>query len=156
MGKCIYASVNRVSIGSDNGLSPVRRQAIIWTSGDILLIGTLETNFSEILIFSYQKMYLKMSSATWHLFSLSLNVLTPSGAKAGLFQENQVSAMTTDALSPCGAMPLAAMALPISAGRSLSSIKTNLKLRVRFQNEMLQNAILFKNSTQIDSTVYIT
>ena len=25
----IYASVNRVSIGSDNGLSPVRRQAII-------------------------------------------------------------------------------------------------------------------------------
>ena len=25
----IYASVNRVSIGSDNGLSPIRRQAII-------------------------------------------------------------------------------------------------------------------------------
>ena len=24
-----YASVNRVSIGSDNGLSPIRRQAII-------------------------------------------------------------------------------------------------------------------------------
>ena len=28
--KCrIYASVNRVNIGSDNGLSPIRRQAII-------------------------------------------------------------------------------------------------------------------------------
>ena len=25
----IYASMNQVSIGSDNGLSPVRRQAII-------------------------------------------------------------------------------------------------------------------------------
>ena len=25
----IYASVNRVSIGSDNALSPIRRQAII-------------------------------------------------------------------------------------------------------------------------------
>ena len=25
----IYASMNRVSIGSDNGLSPIRRQAII-------------------------------------------------------------------------------------------------------------------------------
>ena len=25
----IYASVNRVNIGSDNGLSPIRRQAII-------------------------------------------------------------------------------------------------------------------------------
>ena len=37
-------------IGSDNGLSPERRQAIIWTNAGILLIGPLETNFSEILI----------------------------------------------------------------------------------------------------------
>ena len=37
-------------IGSDNGLSPERRQAIIWTSVGILLIGPLGTNFSEILI----------------------------------------------------------------------------------------------------------
>ena len=36
-------------VGSDNGLSPGRRQAIIWTSAGILLIGTLGTNFSEIL-----------------------------------------------------------------------------------------------------------
>ena len=36
-------------IGSDNGLSPGRRQAIIWTNAGILLIGTLGTNFSEIL-----------------------------------------------------------------------------------------------------------
>ena len=36
-------------IGSDNGLSPGRRQAIIWTSAGILLIGPLGTNFSEIL-----------------------------------------------------------------------------------------------------------
>ena len=34
----------------DNGLSPIRRQAIIWTSADILLIGLLETSFSEMLI----------------------------------------------------------------------------------------------------------
>ena len=26
---CIYVSVNEVSIGSDNGLAPIRRQAII-------------------------------------------------------------------------------------------------------------------------------
>ena len=38
------------NIGSDNGLSPGRRQAIIWTSAGMLLIGPLETNFSEILI----------------------------------------------------------------------------------------------------------
>ena len=37
-------------IGSDNGLPPVRRQAIIWTNAGILLIGPLGTNFSEILI----------------------------------------------------------------------------------------------------------
>ena len=35
-------------IGSDNGLSPGQRQAIIWTNDGILLIEPLETNFSEI------------------------------------------------------------------------------------------------------------
>ena len=37
-------------IDSDNGLSPGRRQAIIWTNAGILLIGPLGTNFIEILI----------------------------------------------------------------------------------------------------------
>ena len=40
---------NLTIIVSDNGLSPGRRQAIIWTSAGILLIGHLRTNFSEIL-----------------------------------------------------------------------------------------------------------
>ena len=66
-------------IGSDNGLSPGRRQAIIWTNAGILLIGPLGTNFSEILIgiqtFSYKKMHLKMASAKWRPFCLGLNVL---------------------------------------------------------------------------------
>ena len=56
-------------IGSDNGLSPGRRQAIIWTIAGILLIGPLGTNFSEILIgiqtFPFKKMHLKMSSVKW-------------------------------------------------------------------------------------------
>ena len=38
----MYASVNWATIGSDNGLSPDRRQAIIWTNADILLIRTKE------------------------------------------------------------------------------------------------------------------
>ena len=67
-------------IGSDNGLSPGRRQAIIWTSAGILLIGPLGTNFSEILIgiqtFSFSKMHLKIASAKWRPFCLGLNVLT--------------------------------------------------------------------------------
>ena len=66
-------------IGSDNGLSPGRRQAIIWTNDGIVLIRTLGTNFSEILIeihsFSFKKMHLKMSSAKWRLFCLGLNEL---------------------------------------------------------------------------------
>ena len=40
-------------IGSDNGLSPVRRQAIIRTNAGILLIGPRGTNFSDILIDIY-------------------------------------------------------------------------------------------------------
>ena len=69
----------RTIIGSDNGLSPGRRQAIIWTSAGILLIGSWGTNFSEIFIgnqiFSFKKMHLKMSSAKWRPFCLGLNVL---------------------------------------------------------------------------------
>ena len=69
----------QTGIGSDNGLSHGWCQAIIWTNAGILLIGPIGTNFSEILIriqtFSFKKMHLKMSSAKWHPFCLSLNVL---------------------------------------------------------------------------------
>ena len=34
-------------IGSDNGLSPGRRQAIIWTNAGLLFIRILGTNCSE-------------------------------------------------------------------------------------------------------------
>ena len=71
---------NLTIISSDNGVSPGRRQAIIWTNAEILLIRTLGTNFSEILgeihSFSFSEMHLKMSSAKWRLFGLGLNVLT--------------------------------------------------------------------------------
>ena len=64
----IYASGNWAIIGSCNGLSPVRCQAITWTNADLLSIGLLGTNFSEswirILSFSFKKKHLKMLSAT--------------------------------------------------------------------------------------------
>ena len=67
-------------IGSDNGLSPGRRQAIICTNDGILVIGALGTNFSEMLIeihtFLFKKIHLKMSSEKWRPFCLGLNVLT--------------------------------------------------------------------------------
>ena len=66
-------------IGSDNGLSPERCQAIIWTNAGILLIEALGTNFSEIWskihTFSITKMHLKKSSVKWHPFCPGLNVL---------------------------------------------------------------------------------
>ena len=67
-------------IGSDNGLSPGWRQAIIWTNAPILLIPTLGIDFSEILseiyTYSFKKMHLKNLSVKWQQFCLGLNVLT--------------------------------------------------------------------------------
>ena len=83
-----HICVSKLSIiGSDNGLSPGRRQAIIWTNDRILLIRTLWTNFSEILseihAFSFKKMHLKMSSAKWRPFCIGLNVLIHYGLMTG-------------------------------------------------------------------------
>ena len=73
------ASVNKAIFGSDNDALPVRCQAIILTNAGLPLNGPLETNFSVIWMkiqqFSDNKMHLKMSSANWWPFCLSLNVL---------------------------------------------------------------------------------
>ena len=79
-GRVTRICISKISIiGSDNGLSPGRRQAIIWANAAILLIWHLGINFSEILIeintFSLKKMHLKLSSAKWRLFRLGLNEL---------------------------------------------------------------------------------
>ena len=60
------------NIGSDNGLSPARRQAIIWANAGILLIEPLGTNFSEILI---GMQIFSWSSSKWRPFCLGLNEL---------------------------------------------------------------------------------
>ena len=80
-GRVTHICVGKLSIiGSDNGLSPSRCQAIIWTNVGILLIGTLGTNFSDISIeiytFSLKKMHLKMSSGKWRPCCLGLNALS--------------------------------------------------------------------------------
>ena len=79
-GRVTYICVSNLTIiGSDNGLPPGRRHAIIWTNAGILLIEPLGTNFSEISIeiptFSFKKMRLKVSSAKWRPFCLGLNVV---------------------------------------------------------------------------------
>ena len=80
-GRVTHICVGKLTIiGSDNGLSPERRQAIIWTNAGILLIGPLGTNLSESLIeiqaFALTTIRLKMSSAKCCSFRLGINVLT--------------------------------------------------------------------------------
>ena len=79
-GRVMHICFSKLTIiDLDNGLSPGRHQAIIWTNAGILLIQTSETNFSEILneihTFSFNKMHLKMLSVKWWHFFISLNVL---------------------------------------------------------------------------------
>ena len=73
-------------IGSDNGFSPGRRQAIIWANDGILLIRTFQTHFSEIAseihTFSFKKMHFKMSSGKWRPSCLGLNELTSMSDRA--------------------------------------------------------------------------
>ena len=83
-GRVTHICVGKLNtIGSDNGLSPGRRQAIIWTIAGILLIGTLGTNLSEILIGNsnifiqenaFENVVCEMAS-----ICLGLNVLTHWG-----------------------------------------------------------------------------
>ena len=67
-GRVTHICVCKLTIiRSNNGLSPDRHQAIFWTNAGLLSIGSLGTNFSEILIkiqnFSFTKMHMKISSA---------------------------------------------------------------------------------------------
>ena len=70
-GQATHICVSNLTfIGSDNGLSPGRRQAIIYTNAGILLIQTLGKYFSEILseisTFSFKKMHWKMVAILSH------------------------------------------------------------------------------------------
>ena len=75
---------NLTMIASDNGLSPGRRQANIWTNAGILLTRTLGTKLGEILSeihkFSFKNMHLKTLSAKWWSVCFGLDVITENGA----------------------------------------------------------------------------
>ena len=52
-GRVMHICIGKLTIGSNDSLSPGRCQAIIWTNAGVLLIGPLWTNFSEILFEIY-------------------------------------------------------------------------------------------------------
>ena len=91
-GRVTHTCVRNLAIiGSDNGLSLDRRQAITWTNAGILLIGPLGTNFSEILIkihaFSFKQIQLK-KSAKQRPFCLSLDILKSYNVSIYLIQSS--------------------------------------------------------------------
>ena len=111
-GRVTHICVGKlISIGSDNGLSPGRRQANTWTNAGILLIGPLGTNFSEILIeiqtFSLKKIRLKTASAKRRPFCLGLNMLMNENDKlfskfpAGHFRQPWTGNLLPPAISCC-------------------------------------------------------
>ena len=80
-GQVMHICIRKLTIiDPENGLSPGRRQAIIWTNGGILSTGTLGKNLSKILmeiqIFSLKNIHLKMSSVKCFPFRFSLHVLS--------------------------------------------------------------------------------
>ena len=87
-------------VGSDNGLSPDRSQAISWINAGISLIGRLRTIFSGILIkihaFSFKKMHFKMSSGKFWSFCLGLNVLSFFSSRITFYQYRSLRMPTTD------------------------------------------------------------
>ena len=71
---------NPTVIGSDNGLSPSRRQAIIWSNAGILSIGpkrphVSQWNFNRNAYIFIKKMHFKRPLAKSRPFCLGLNVL---------------------------------------------------------------------------------
>ena len=79
-----HLSVNRVIIGSGNGLAPLRCHVIIWTNVDSGSIKPLGTNFNKRLInsrnFPQGNVFLKTSlqNAKWCSFCTRSNVLSVS------------------------------------------------------------------------------
>ena len=89
-GRVTHICVSELTIiGSDNGLSPNRRQAIICANAGILLIRPFGINFNEMLIeidtLSFKKIHSKMSSGKWRPFCLGLNVITDTWYDTVLF-----------------------------------------------------------------------
>ena len=96
-----------------------------------MLIGSLGTNFSEILIeilkFSFKKMHLKISSAKWWPFCLGLNVLM------GFYPVVQGCPSTHSRLVCIGLWDIAWT----NIDPDLSSYSVTMKQLVNFKNQIL-------------------
>ena len=76
-----YMSVNWAIIGSDDGLSPDLRQAIIWNNADILSTGISGTNFSEIWI-AIQTFFIEQNAIQNVLSKMAAILFRPQWVKS--------------------------------------------------------------------------
>ena len=134
-------------IGSDNGLSPGRRQAIIRTNAGILLIGPLGTNFSEILIgiqtFSFKEMRLK--------------VTRPQCVKTGATHGCQWTEYQLIRVICCRLFKTKIMPEPVS-GKASPNFEYNIKENVKTMHKKMflkMSAFLFR-ITMSDCSAYRT
>ena len=128
-GRVTHRCVSKLTfIGSDNGLSLGRHQALIRTNAGILLIWPLGTNFSEISIviniYLLKKMRLKTSSGKWPPSCLGINVLI-------------MITVPTDGLAPVGVKP--------SVGTVMSKFESYTYMRSVLQKRIIVTRAPFAN-----------
>ena len=83
-------------VGADNGLLPGQYQAIIWTNAEILMIGPLGTNFSEILIEIFISSFKKMHFDSVFRKFATIFILPPSK-----FSDHETYYKTLDISAGC-------------------------------------------------------
>ena len=117
-----------IIICSDNGLTPGRRQAIIWNNGGILSIGTLGTNFSEILVVIYM---LSLKKCFWKcqeiggLFVLTSSITNnghhPSITQRQTYDADTASPWTRPRSTHCSGIIMRAMVSQITSMSTVHS-----------------------------------
>ena len=87
-GRVTHICVSKLkSIDSDNGLSPGRHQAIVWTNAGILLIWPLGTNFREMLIEIHKFSFLnEFEYVIWKMAAILSRPQCDNGALSTLVQ----------------------------------------------------------------------
>ena len=118
--------MNRISIGSDNGLSPFRCQAIILTNAGWLSIGPLGTNFTDILIKIQNFPFTKTLSAKWRSFCSGYELIKVKWSSALFKSQGLLSTWMRHAVDTLSTLP----ALSVGVHQRTSDIYCHWKPKV--------------------------
>ena len=159
-GRVTHTCVSKIAIiGSVNGLSPDRRQAIILTNAGILSIGPLGRNSRDILIeihtFSFKKIYLKIPSGKWWPICLGPILLirqsgAPSHNQFFLFNPSLILVHTGVSL-----IPVDKTIIVISVGRGITLIAVAMVPPSNTAAILLETLIFGAKPTMCDNILQI-